>query len=54
LAIKPKILTLQKTVSTYEPLKDLNVPIVIEEDMRYTKVNDIKKEIKRVREILSL
>jgi hypothetical protein len=41
-------------LKSIEPLKDLNVPIVIEEDMRYTKVNDIKKEIKRVRGILSL
>ncbi|MFA5763835.1 MAG: hypothetical protein WC915_03400 [archaeon] len=41
-------------LKSIEPLKDLNVPIVIEEDMPYTKVNDIKKEIKRVREILSL
>jgi hypothetical protein len=41
-------------LKSIDPLKDLNVPIVIEEDMYYTKVNDIKKEIKRVREILSL
>lgn len=41
-------------LKSIEPLKELNVPIVIEEDMHYTKVSDIKKEIKRVRDILSL
>jgi endonuclease IV len=41
-------------LKSIEPLSDLNVPIIIEEDMPYTKVSEIKKEIKRVREILAL
>ena len=41
-------------LKSIEPILDLNVPIVIEEDMHYIKVSDIKKEIKRVKEILSL
>jgi hypothetical protein len=39
-------------LKSIEPLRELNVPIVIEEDMPYSKVNDIKEELKRVRNIL--
>jgi endonuclease IV len=39
-------------LKSIEPIKELNVPIVIEEDMPYTKISEIKKEIKRVREII--
>ena len=41
-------------LKSIEPLKELNVPFIIEEDMHYKKINDVKKEIKRVRDILSL
>lgn len=39
-------------LKSIEPLKDLNVPIIIEEDMPYTKIKDIKEEIKRVKKII--
>ena len=39
-------------LKSIEPLRELNVPIIIEEDMKYTKISDIQKEIKRVKEII--
>ena len=39
-------------LKSIEPLRELNVPIVIEEDMPYSKVNDIKDELKRVKNVL--
>jgi endonuclease IV len=34
----------KKFLKSIEPIKDLNVPIIIEEDMKYTKISEIKKE----------
>jgi hypothetical protein len=39
-------------LKSIEPLRELTVPIVLEEDMKFTKVNEIKEELKRVRNIL--
>jgi endonuclease IV len=41
-------------LKSIEPLNELNVPIVVEEGMPYKKISEIKKEIKRVKDILSL
>jgi len=41
-------------LKSIEPLIELNVPFVIEEDTHFTNVNGWNKEIKRVRDILSL
>jgi endonuclease IV len=40
-------------LKSIEPLKELDVPIIIEEDMRYSKISEIKKEVERVRKIIS-
>ncbi len=39
-------------LSSIEPILELDVPIVIEEDMPFSKVSEIKDELKRVRNIL--
>lgn len=39
-------------IKSIEPLMDLNVPIIIEEDMRYTKLSEIRAEVKRVKGIM--
>jgi len=39
-------------IKSIEPLKDLNVPIVLEEDMEFSTVKEIKEELERVRKIL--
>jgi len=41
-------------LKSIEPVLGLNVPFVIEEDMPYTSIKQIKEEIARVRKILSL
>jgi hypothetical protein len=39
-------------LKSIEPLRELNVPIVLEEDMKFTTVKEIKDELKRVKNIL--
>ncbi|MEI7960999.1 MAG: hypothetical protein WCI04_01565 [archaeon] len=39
-------------IKSIEPILELDVPIIIEEDMHYTKITEIKAEVKRVKEIL--
>lgn len=53
---KNKHVSFEKVSSAFlksiEPIFDLNVPIIIEEDMPYTKLSEIKAEVKRVKNIL--
>jgi endonuclease IV len=44
----------KKFLNSIEPILSLNVPIIIEEDMHYTKTNEIQAEINRIKNILSI
>jgi len=51
---EPFVKVSKSFLRSIEPLKELDVPFVIEEGSHFTELGDVKKEIKRVRDILSL